>query len=82
MAKACAVEGTSFSMPAVTISTGGGVVVSSALPSLVTVQTAPVSATRKLAPAMPISADRNFSRSTRRALCTMVAASSDSGGGL
>src|SRR4051812_10200909 len=50
MAKAWAIEGTSFSMPAVTMCTRGGVVVSSALPSFVTVQVAPVSATRKLAP--------------------------------
>ena len=40
--------------------TRGGVVVSSALPSLVTVQIAPVSATRKLAPEMPTSAERNL----------------------
>ena len=50
MANAWAVEGTSFSIPAVTMCTRGGVVVSSALPSFVTVQMAPVSATRKLAP--------------------------------
>ncbi len=78
---ACAVLGTSFSMPAVTMCTRGGVVVSSALPSLVTVQMAPVSATRKLAPEMPTSALRNFARSSRRALWTMAAGSSAAGGG-
>ena len=41
MAMACAVVGTSFSIPAVTMCTRGGVVVSSALPSLVTTQTDP-----------------------------------------
>ena len=72
MAMACAIEGTSFSIPAVTMCTRGGVVVSSALPSLVTTQTAPVSAIRKLAPEMPTSALKNFSRSSRRALWTMA----------
>ena len=80
-AKAWAVDGTSFSIPAVTMWMRGGVVVSSALPSLVTVQVAPVSATRKFAPEMPTSAPRNLARSSRRALCTMVAGSSAAGGG-
>ena len=80
IAIACAVEGSSFSMPAVTMWTLGGVVVSSALPSLVTVQAAPVSAIRKLAPEMPTSAERNFARSSRRALATRSSASSPRGG--
>ena len=47
-----------------------GVVVSSALPSLVTVQIAPLSASRKLAPEMPTSASKKqFCRNSRRALC-------------
>ena len=64
--------GTSFSMPAVTMCTRGGVVVSSALPSLVTVHVAPVSATRKFAPEIATSAVRNLSRSSRRALSTIA----------
>ena len=71
-ANACAMVGTSFSMPAVTMCTRGGVVDNSALPSLVTVQVAPVSATRKFAPEMETSADRNLSRSSRRALSTIA----------
>ena len=72
MAKACDRLGTSFSMPAVTMCTRGGEVVSSALPSLVTVQVAPVSASRKLAPEIATSALRNLSRSSRRALSTIA----------
>jgi hypothetical protein len=52
--------------------TRGGEVVSSALPSLVTVQVAPVSAMRKLAPEIATSALRNLSRSSRRALSTIA----------
>ena len=59
-------------MPAVTMCTRGGVVVSSALPSFVTVQTAPVSAIKKLAPEMPTSAVRKRPRSSRRALATIA----------
>ena len=46
----------------------GALVVSRALPSFSTSTTAPESATRKFAPLIPISAARNFSRSTARAI--------------
>ena len=46
----------------------GAEVVRRALPSFSTSTTAPESATRKFAPLMPMSAARNFSRSTRRAI--------------
>src|SRR5918995_382406 len=60
-------RGTSFSIPITTTCTGGTLVTSLALPSLVTVATVPVSATPKLAPVMPMSAVRNFSRRRLRA---------------
>ena len=50
------------SIPITTTCTGGMLVTSLALPSLVTVQIVPVSATPKLAPVMPMSAVKNFSR--------------------
>ena len=53
--------------------------VRSPLPSLVTMTAEPVSATRKFAPVMPTSADRNFSRSTPRASATSSAGSSRRG---
>ena len=60
-------RGTSFSMPITTTWTGGTLVTSLALPSLVTVAIVPVSATPKLAPVIPICAARNFSLRRLRA---------------
>ena len=54
--------GTIFSIEASTMCTLGSDCVRSPLPSLVTMTEEPVSATRKLAPVMPTSAARNFSR--------------------
>ena len=50
--------GTIFSMPEMATCTFGSVVVSVALPSLVTSTTEPLSATKKLPPEMPMSAVR------------------------
>ena len=63
--------GTIFSMLASTMCTRGRVCVRSPLPSLVTMTLLPVSAIRKLAPVMPTSAARNFSRSLVRASVRM-----------
>ena len=69
--------GITFSIPITTTCTGGTLVTSRALPSLVTVQIVPVSATPKLAPVMPMSAFKNFSLRRFRA---KAARDSTSGG--
>ena len=67
--------GTIFSMEASTMCTLGSDCVRSPLPSLVTMTEEPVSAIRKLAPVMPTSAARNFSRRIWRASATSCAGS-------
>ena len=70
---------TSFSTPTTATWIRGRVETRRALPSLVTTTSVPVSATATLAPVMPMSAARNFCRSSRRATATsagMSAASS------
>ncbi len=59
--------GTIFSSDAITICALGRICVRSPLPSLVTMTDAPVSATRKFAPVMPTSAERNLARRMPRA---------------
>ena len=56
--------------------TGGSEVTIRPLPSLVTRQMVPVSATAKLPPVMPTSAERNTSRSRRRAKAVRAPGSS------
>ena len=56
--------GTTFSTPITATCTRGSEVTMRPLPSLVTSTTVPVSATAKLAPVIPMSASRNFSRSS------------------
>jgi hypothetical protein len=70
--QASASVGITLSIDASTMCTLGSVMVRSALPSLVTTIADPVSATRKLAPVIPTSAARNFSRRTPRASATRV----------
>ena len=60
-------EGTTFSMPAMAMCTGGSVVVMRMLPSLSTSMSEPLSAAIKFAPEMPASAAMNFSRKISRA---------------
>ena len=60
-------DGTTFSTPMIATCTRGSDVTIRPFPSLVTSTTVPVSATAKLAPVIPRSAWRNFSRSSRRA---------------
>ena len=67
IARSCA-RGITFSIPATAMWIFGADVVSRALPSFSMITTAPESAIRKLAPLMPMSASRNFSRSTPRAI--------------
>ena len=67
-------EGMTFSMPMTATWIRGSEVTMRPLPSLVTRTTVPVSATAKLAPVIPMSAWRNFSRSW-----TLAAAVSTSG---
>jgi len=66
-ARSCA-RGITFSCPRWRCEFLGAVVVRRALPSFSTRTTAPESATRKLAPVMPMPASRNFWRSTRARL--------------
>ena len=66
-ARSCA-RGITFSIPATAMWIFGADVVRRALPSFSMITTAPESAIRKFAPLMPISAVRNFSRSTPRAI--------------
>ena len=66
-ARSCA-RGITFSIPATAMWIFGAEVVKRALPSFSIMATAPESAIRKLAPLMPMSAFRNFSRSTARAI--------------
>ena len=61
-------RGISFSMPTSATCTRGAVVQKRMFPSFSTNTTVPVSATRKLAPLMPMSALANFSRSAWRAI--------------
>ena len=68
--------GTSLSRPASATWTGGSVFTRRPLPSLVTMARHPVSAMQKLAPEMPMSASKNFGRSSRRATFTRRCTSS------
>ena len=60
-------EGTTFSMPAIAMCSGGNVVVMRILPSLSTSMSEPLSAAIRFAPEMPASAAMNCSRSFSRA---------------
>ena len=71
--------GTSFSMPTTAMWTGGRVVARSALPSLVTSMSVPVSAMSAFPPVIPMSASRKLCRSSVRATCTSDAVSSGTG---
>src|SRR5881409_10295 len=62
------IDGMTFSTPITATCTRGSDVVMRPLPSLVTRTTVPVSATAKLAPVIPRSAWRNFSRNSSRAI--------------
>ena len=68
--------GTSFSIPITVTSTSGSVVHMRPLPSDSNTQTVPVSATAKLAPLIPMRADRNLARRCRRAASASAAGSS------
>jgi hypothetical protein len=68
-------SGTTLSMPTTATCRSGRVVHMRPLPSLVTSTSVPVSATRKLAPERPMSAARNFSRRTRRAMAVSATGS-------
>ena len=73
------IDGMTFSMPITATWRRGSVVTMRPLPSLVTRTTVPVSATAKLAPVMPMSAWRNFSRSSARAAAVSTSGSAASG---
>jgi len=72
-------EGTTFSTPITATWTRGSEVTIRPLPSLVTRTTVPVSATAKLAPVIPRSAWRNFSRSSPRAIRVRTSGSASTG---
>ena len=65
-------------MPIIATWTRGSCVDRRPLPSLVQMQTLPVSATPKLTPVMPMSASRKALRSTRRASCVICGTSATS----
>ena len=67
---------TTFSMPVTAMCTGGTPVDIRPLPSFSTSSRVPVSATAKLTPETPMSAAKNFSRSTRRPVWISVSTSS------
>ena len=75
VAAASVMVATSLSTPATTMCSGGRLLHSRALPSLLTSMTLPVLATRALAPVMPASAAMNLSRRYSRAACTSVSGS-------
>ncbi len=72
------IDGMTFSMPMTATWIRGSVVTMRPLPSFVTRTTVPVSATAKLAPVMPMSAWRNFSRSRTRAAAVSTSGSAAS----
>ncbi len=69
-------EGITFSMPVIPMWMRGAEVQRRPLPSLVVITRVPVSAIRKLAPLMPRSACKNFSRSTSLAVAARASMSS------
>src|SRR5207247_2236908 len=69
------IDGMTFSTPITATCTRGSEVAMRPLPSLVTRTTVPVSATAKLAPVMPRSAVRNFSRNSSRAILVRTSGS-------
>ena len=72
MAAASSIPATTLSIPKTAMCTGGSVSVRSALPSLVTITTVPVSAIAMLAPVMPTAALMNFWRRSARAWARMA----------
>ena len=70
------IEGTTFSIPMIATWTRGIDVHILPLPSLVTSTSVPVSATRKLAPVIPMSASMNLPRSSPRAAAVSSSARS------